>query len=214
MMKLKPLLRTGVAVVIGAAATAFSADGDLPKRPDFARYEPMMNHSPFAVATAVAAPPVVSNFAKDLYVANAAHSPNGDLVTLASSTDKNLKLYLTTSQPIDGYSISNIEWSERVGATKVTIMKDGQFATVGFNQALLSAPIASNAVPGPVPMPGQPVTPPVTSTQPAAGFGSTNVIKPAPIPTLPTPPPRTRTVIQRNPGASPAPTPASENAAE
>jgi hypothetical protein len=211
MMHERPFVRCAVAAMLATGTAAFGAD-DLPKRPDFARYEAMMNRSPFAVATAAAPAPVVSNFAKDLYVANAAHSPNGDLVTVASSTDKNLKLYLTTAQPVDGYSISNIEWSERVGATKVTITKDGQFGTIGFNQALLTAPLASNAPPMPAPAPvQQPVAgipqAPVAGA-PTAGFGTPNVIKPAPIPTLPTPPARTRTVIQRNPSVpTPAPTP-------
>lgn len=217
----KFILAAALSAVLSAAA---SGADDLPQRPDFARYEEMAKHSPFAVATAVAPAAPVSNFAKDLYVANAAHSPSGDLVTIASSSDKNLKLYLTTAQPVDGYSISNIEWSERVGSTKVTISKDGQFATIGFNQALLSAPLAANAPP-PVPVVPQPqmqpagmpmapvngvtpaVQPPpqgVTAPTPAVGGG---VIKPAPIPMLPTPPPRVRAVIPRNPVA---PAPAAE----
>jgi hypothetical protein len=90
----------------------------------------------------VAAPAATPDFAKDLYVANAARSPDGDLVTLASTSDHNFKKYLNTKTSVDGYSIANIEWSERVGATKVTISKDGNFATITFNQALLqqSAP--------------------------------------------------------------------------
>ena len=204
------IVQLGIAAFFAAGTHLALAADEVPKRPEFARYEAMMTRSPFAVATAVAPPPVVSNFAKDLYVANAAHSPNGDLVTVASSADKNLKLYLTTAHPVDGYSISNIEWSERVGATKVTITKDGQFATIGFNQALVSAPIAANAPAagngaGQVQSQGQP--------QPASqGFGvpnpATGMIKPAPVPTLPTPPPRVRTVIQRNPSVpTPPPTP-------
>src|SRR5262249_24343979 len=48
------------------------------------------------------------------------------------------KKYLTTKEPVEGYSIANIEWSDKVGGTKVTISKDGNFATLTFNQALLS----------------------------------------------------------------------------
>lgn len=202
---MKNVTAVAVGLLVGGAITARAAD-ELPQRPEFARYEPMMTRSPFAVATAVAAPPVVSNFAKDLYVANAAHSPNGDLVTIASSTDKNLKLYLTTGEPVDGYSISNIDWSERVGSTKVTVTKDGQFATIGFNQALLSAPIASAPIMPQVQAQPQAALMPQIQ-QPTQGFGqpmAPGMIKPAPIPTLPTPPPRVRPVIQRNPGA-PAP---------
>ena len=110
---------------------------DVPKAYTFARYQGMMDRSPFAVATAVAAPAATPNFAKDLYVANAARSNDGDFVTIASSADKSFKKYLTTTRPEDGYTITNIEWSEKMGATKVTISKDGQTATLAFNEALL-----------------------------------------------------------------------------
>ena len=154
---------------------------DIPKRFNFDRYSAMLNRSPFAVATAVALPVAAADFAKDLYVANAARSPEGDMVTLASTTDTNFKEYLTTKGPVDGYGIASIEWSERVGATKVTISKDGKFATVGFNEALLAEQPVPNV---------QPVVPPVR-------------VKPAPFPTLPTPPPHRRGVIQRNPAPTP-----------
>jgi hypothetical protein len=122
--------------LLGVIAT--QAEEVLPPQFDFDRYSKMVDQSPFAVATAVAAPAATPDFAKDLYVANAARSSEGDLVTLASTSDHNFKKYLTTKAPVDGYSIANIEWSERVGATKVTISKDGNFATITFNQALLS----------------------------------------------------------------------------
>ena len=158
---------------------------DIPKRFNFDRYSAMLNRSPFAVATAVALP-VTADFAKDLYVANAARSPEGDMVTIASTADTNFKKYLTTKGPVDGYSVASIEWSDRVGATKVTISKDGKFATIGFNEALL----AEQSIPN---------VPPVLPTPGA------NRLKAAPIPTLPTPPPHRRGVIQRNPPPSAVP---------
>ena len=91
-----------------------------------------------------------------------------------------------------------------MGETKVTITKDGQTATLTFNQALIS-----QSAPTPRRLRRRRLQP-----QQAAGVGvppvpqynnNANVIKPAPIPTLPTPPPRVRGVIQRNPnGARPA----------
>jgi hypothetical protein len=164
---------------------------DIPKQFNFDRYSAMLNRSPFAVATAVAPPAATPNFAKDLYVANAARSREGDTITLASTADKNFKVYLTTKGPVDGYSIANIEWSDKVGATKVTISKDGQFATLTFNQALLSQ--------GP---PTPPVVVPAAGAAPAPG----HVPRP-PIPNVPTPPPHVRGVIQRNPVAAPSPPP-------
>jgi len=136
------------------------AEEVLPPQFNFDRYSKMVDQSPFAIATAVAAPAATPDFAKDLYIANAARSPDGDMVTLASTSDHNFKKYLTTKEPMDGYSIANIEWSDKVGETKVTISKDGNFATITFNQALLSQ-TAPNAAPAsralPPPMPSLPV---------------------------------------------------------
>ncbi len=121
---------------IGAFSS--SAEDVLPPRFNFDRYTAMANHSPFAVGTAVALPEATPSFARDLYVGNAARSPEGDMVTIKSSSDQNFKKYLTTKQPVDGYGVAQIEWSEDVGKTTVTISKDGQFATLAFNQSLLS----------------------------------------------------------------------------
>ena len=166
------------------------AADDLPKPMSFARYNPMLDHSPFAVATAAAPVAAAPDFAKDLFIANAARSPDGDLVTLQSSSDRNFKEYLTTKIPIHGYSISNIEWSDRVGATKVTISKNGQFATLSFNEALLTQSIQNSgqagAVVGMVPQPNPmkfPQAAPIIPTYPT------------PVPRVPDPaPPTTRSV--------------------
>src|SRR5215213_1069941 len=207
-MKLRALLGLSLLATFFAARALPAAD-DLPRTQAFARYEAMKNKSPFAVATAVAPAAVAPNFAKDLYVANAAKLPDEGVVTLASSTDKNMKEYLSTKGPnAHGYGISSIEWSDRIGATKVTISKDGQFATLNFNQALITQPIAT--APNPVPQPVQPIQQPLPQVQrqgqvtnPLGGPSNVpnavvnpNVIRPAPIPTLPTPPPRVRGVIQ------------------
>jgi hypothetical protein len=114
-----------------------SADDVLPPRFSFDRYTRMLDQSPFAIATAAALPEATPDFAKDLYIANAARSPEADMATLMSSADRNFKKYLTTRETVDGYGIASIEWSEDVGKTKITISKDGQFATLTFNQSLL-----------------------------------------------------------------------------
>jgi hypothetical protein len=170
------------------------ADDVLPPRFNFDRYSAMVNHSPFAIATAIALPSATPDFARDLYVANAARSPDGDMVTIASSSDQNFKKYVSTKEPVDGYSIASIEWSDRVGATKVTISKDGKFATITFNQALLSQP-APNA--------------PLVPNAPTAAVPAVPAI-PSPLaPSVPRQPPRphVRGMIQRNPKAVPMPTP-------
>ena len=184
---------------------------DVPKSYAFERYQTMIERSPFAVATAVAAPSATPNFAKDLYVANAARSKDGAYVTIASSADKAFKKYLSTSGAEDGYTISNIEWSEKVGATKVTIAKDGQTATLTFNEALLRQSVPNQPQAQQQPQQVQPqlqsqaqpiVPPPVNNVVP-----NTNTIKPMAVPTLPTPPARVRGVIPKNPNAAMTPVP-------
>ena len=183
-----------LAVIV--AVSAWAAD-DLPQRLNFDRYQGILDHSPFAVASAVVAPAATPNFAKDLYVANAAKSPDGDMVTIGSSSDKEFKKYLTTKNPEDGYAIASIEWSDKVGETKVTISKDGQFATLTFNQTLLTQPLPNRPPPGVVPPPSQPTAQP--------GF-----LKPAQNPGMVAPTPHVRGTIQRNPQPQPAATPQPE----
>src|ERR1700730_17293464 len=173
-----------LSIFVSLAAAAVRADDELPKRMNFDRYKGMLDRSPFAVATAVSAPSATPNFAKDLFVANAAKSPDGDMVTIASTSDKDFKKYLNTKGPVDGYGIANIEWSDKVGETKVTISKDGQFATLTFNQALLSQALPNRPAPGVVPPP-----PP-----PQPGFQ-----KPGQNPGVAVPTPHVRGTIQRNP---------------
>jgi len=186
------------------AAAGVRAD-EIPQRFKFDRYAAMLDHSPFAVATAVAAPAATPNFAKDLYLSSAAKSPDGDMITVISSSDKNFRKYLTTKETVDGFSIANIEWSDRVGETKATISKDGQFATLSFNQALLSQPAPTAAQPpGPAGAAPQAV-PPAPAAAP-----STILNKPNP-PALPVPAntPHIRGVIPRNPNTPNAPGPPS-----
>jgi hypothetical protein len=197
-MKYLPAILTIFALL--SAATSH-ADDTLPPRFNFDRYSAMLEKSPFAVATAVALPVTTPDFAKDLYVANAAHSTEGDLVTIASSSDHNFKKYLTTKEPVDGYSITGIEWSDRAGETKVTISKDGQFATITFNQALMSqaSPSAPNRMPTePNMIPNEPdvTAPPPTAAAPAMPIPTPFV---PPVANQQTPSPHVRGVIQRNP---------------
>ena len=193
-------------VVIGALSG--SADDVLPPRFNFDRYTPMLNHSPFAIATAVALPEATPNFAKDLYVGNAARSPEGDMVTIRSSSDQNFKKYLTTREPVDGYSIAQIDWSEDVGKTKVTISKDGKFATLTFNQSLLSQAssggreVADQMPPRvpTIPSPGASQASrarargviernPKTASAPTSNAAAKSRLETAPLPAVPVPPP-------------------------
>ena len=170
--------------ILGFGFTLSGRADDLPVKLSFDRYKGILERSPFAVATAVVAPAATPNFAKDLYVMNAAKSPDGDMVTIGSMADKEFKKYLNTKAPVDGYGIASIEWSDEVGKTKVTISKDGQYATLAFNESELAKPAAAVNHPLAVPLPA-PQQPP--AFQRPVG--------------VPTPTPHVRGVIQRNPQA-------------
>ena len=177
-------------------SAAVRADEELPKRANFDRYQKMLDHSPFAVATAVMAPVTTPDVFKGLYIANTAKTPGADLVTVMSTDDKNLKEYLSTVGPNEhGYGIANIEWSDAPGATKVTISKDGKFGTLTFNQAVMT----SSPQGGP---PGQFQPPPQQPVVQPGNPGGNLPRQPARIQTLPTPTPHVRCVIPRNPAAN------------
>jgi hypothetical protein len=206
--------RTFATMIAFAGATYSQAEDVLPPQYNFDRYSKMMDQSPFAIATSVAAPAATPDFAKDLYIANAAKSQDGDLVTLASTTDHAFKKYLTTKESVDGYSIASIEWSDKVGQTKVTISKDGNFATLTFNQALLSQASPGGAVAGrALPAPAMPNP---------AGMPNTHSPKLPPnvppelqqlIPSRESMQPRTRGMIQRSPRSTRGSAPGGNDAA-
>ena len=144
-----------VATILAMAGATYSqAEDVLPPQYNFDRYSKMVDQSPFAVASAVAAPAATPDFAKDLYIANAAKSQDGDMVTIASTqitTSKNIlpqrNRWTVTASPT---SNGPTKWAQ----TKVTISKDGNFATLTFNQALLSQAspgggVAARALPAP-----------------------------------------------------------------
>ena len=204
-------MRFSLALLLSFAslgALSSSADDVLPPRFNFDRYTRMVDQSPFAIATAAALPEATPDFAKDFYIANAARSPEGDMVTLMSSSDHNFKKYLTTREPVDGYSIAQIEWSEDVGKTKVTISKDGQFATLTFNQSLLSQaasggrqvadqmPLRTPFIPSPGANQasrgrarGVIERNPKTASAPTSNAAAESRLEPVPVPAVPVPPP-------------------------
>jgi hypothetical protein len=87
----------------------------------------MMDRSPLAVATAVAAPAATPNFAKDLYVANA-HSRRTRHRTSRARTRFQIS-YDDQAGTVTPLPTSS---GGKNGATKVTISK-GQTATLAFN---------------------------------------------------------------------------------
>ena len=102
------MILTAVCAGMIIAGTIGLAADDLPKPQAFARYEPMMNQSPFALATAA------NNSAEDRYITRVARTSDGGrvTVTIACGADTNCKDLLTKA-PFDGWHLKSIEWSTR-----------------------------------------------------------------------------------------------------
>jgi len=117
---------------------------------------------------------------------------------------------------MDGYGIASIEWSDKVGQTKVTISKDGNFATLTFNQALLSQTSpGGGAAARPMPAPAMPIPNP-------AGVPNAHAPKLPPnvppelqqlIPSRESMQPRTRGMIPRSPRTTRGSAPGGNDAA-
>ena len=92
-------MKASLIVISGMISMMALADNTVPQRPDFNRYQGMLNRS-FAMATMV--PTSTPDFARDLYVANVACTGKDCLVTLTSTTDTNFKKQVPVKLPDEG----------------------------------------------------------------------------------------------------------------
>lgn len=218
-----PLLLIAACAGVSLRAVAVETPDPIPKSYPAERYEALIAKSPFALATPVAAPPPPpdKSFADGWYVSGLARLDGKDFVTI-KARDLSAQFQLFGEEPTNGVALKKVEWSSSIGRSKVTIEKDGQSATLEFNQAELQAPTAGappvpvggqpgairppspmagnvNGVRQPtIPRPPQPVVQPqMPQQQKPGGVGSAGIV--APIPSNP---------VYTRPGSAPAATPA------
>ena len=147
------LLGVGCAVMglMGWAAWAETAQ-PLPTPFPEVRYQQMSAKSPFAVATAAAADANAAptpGFAAQLYIDGVAHVGDRDFVAIKTRNPEDGKPAVvvvesgTTTE--DGIKVERVEWSPEMGKTTVDVSKDGEKATLAFDeQTVKSAPAVSN----------------------------------------------------------------------
>jgi len=168
--KLPPLLVL-VSGVIGLAAWAESTQPSQPLPTPFpeARYQQMSAKSPFAVAsaTAVATAAPTPGFASQLYIDGVAHVGKKDFVAIKSrDPDQPTVNFLEVggTSP-DGMKVERVQWSEEMGKSTVDVTKNGEKATLIFDEQQM----AKNAGAAPAVMPGQPGQPVRLPTMPGQG---------------------------------------------
>lgn len=142
--KLNPIFP---ALLLGFAS--FALAGELPASTPLERYQPMLDQSPFALATQAAPPPPVTDaagFAKDLILTGIARLSNGEFVSI-SSRDQTQRFALSTGESYNDITVASVAWSDAVGKTKVTLKKGSEYGVIGFDEALLAAAAAQGAPP-------------------------------------------------------------------
>jgi hypothetical protein len=154
--KLNPIFY-GAALLLGAWSLASA--GGLPVATPLDRYQPMLDQSPFALATQAATPPPVTDndgFAKDLVLIGVARLTAGEFVSI-SSRDQTQRFALSSGESYNGITVASVAWSDAMGKTKVTLKKGSEYGVIGFDEALLAAATKGPAVPPGAN--GQPVAP-------------------------------------------------------
>jgi len=138
---------------------AARAEDDLPAPAKFARYEAMLKRSPFCRRHRHRPGRSHTGFRERPLRGQCRAFGRRRFRDALFDDGQEPEEYLNTKETVGGYTISNIQWSDRVGETKVTISKDGQFATLTFNEALLSQAIQNPVNPmvqQPQGIPGRP----------------------------------------------------------
>ncbi|MCX6968424.1 MAG: hypothetical protein NTZ46_11735 [Verrucomicrobia bacterium] len=164
-MKLCSLVAVGLLLLmvkpqgIAAPSPAGGPSHALPAALSLERYRPMMERSPFAVASeaAPAQPVAAAGFAKDLVLTGAVRLGGSEFVTI-SSRDQTQRFGLKTGETYNGISVVSVAWSDAVGKTKATLKSGSEFGVIGFDEALMRnnaaptpelTPFANNAQPMP-----------------------------------------------------------------
>jgi hypothetical protein len=118
---------------------------ELPK----GRYEEIMRHCPFALASVKARPEAPQpSFAVNWYVAGIARL-GGDYYVTIKARDLSEQFSLFGDQP-DGRNkvrLIGVNWSDNLGKSTVTIQKDKEMATLVFNEAEMQSTPTQLATP-------------------------------------------------------------------
>jgi hypothetical protein len=116
-----------------------------------ARYQLMSAKSPFAVASAAAAPTAAPTpgFAAQLYVDGVAQIGKTDFVAIKSrDPDQQSVIFLEVGKSTDdGMRVDAVHWSPEMGKSTVDVSKAGEKATLIFDEQQMAKNAAQPAMP-------------------------------------------------------------------
>src|SRR5262249_25418864 len=231
-----PLLAGGAVwcgVSAGVVAAADESDV-IPSAYPISRYEKTLSRSPFALPTsnAPSVAPVQKQpgWSDDLFIAGVMTIGEKNITTIAERGDAQRFLLSSGEESPQGISVVNIQWSEQLGQTRVTVKKGTEFAVLLFDQAALASTRAAAPAPrvmSPTPLPGSqpgmarpPVAKPPTGSAPSlpnpggtplpvgpAHPGAHSAVAANPGAGADFPRPRPRQIIRSEPNAAATPAP-------
>ena len=152
-----PLLVAFVCILMGLMGLGVWAETSQPLPTPFpeGRYHQMSAKSPFAVATAGAADAAAAptpGFAAQLYVDGIAHLGKTDFVAIKTRNPEDGKppvvLVEVGKSTDDGIKVDRVQWSSEMGKSTVDVSKDGEKATLAFDEQTVKNPPAAPAQPG------------------------------------------------------------------
>ena len=158
--RLLPLAWGTALCVLAGSVDAADDDDVIPSAFPVSRYEKTLTRSPFALPTS-AAPSVAPTqkqpgWSDDLYIAGVMTIGEKNIVTISQRGDSQRFLLSSGEESPQGVSLINIQWSEQLGQTRVTVKKGTEFAVLLFDQASLASTRAAAPAPritGPTPVP-------------------------------------------------------------
>lgn len=116
-----------------------------PEAVPLARYEPLIARSPFSPASSAAPVAATPSFARNYYLTGMATVGEKAFVTVASRDTKSV-FSLMEGETRDGVTFARAEWVPGVGRSRAVLIRDGQTATVTFDEvAMKAAPVATPA---------------------------------------------------------------------
>jgi len=158
--RLLPLAWAAACCALAGVVVAADDDDVIPTAFPVSRYEKTLARSPFALPTS-AAPSVAPaqkqpGWSDDLYIAGVMTIGEKNIVTISQRGDSQRFLLSSGEESPQGISLVNIQWSEQLGQTRVTVKKGTEFAVLLFDQAALASTRAAAPAPritGPTPVP-------------------------------------------------------------
>jgi len=144
---------------------SLACGSDLPQPLLLSRYQEMIDKSPFAVATPVAAPEEKSApFVENLYVNGITQMGAGYFVSIRSKDQQQGFSLFTGGKGPDGITLVSVAWDPVVEKSRVRLARGSEQGDILFDQAAVHAPpVAAGGKPN-VPRPG--VFPPNGILQP------------------------------------------------